>query len=169
MGQVTSSGRSPHLWPIYHRTFATVNGSDESDELFLHGYGDSDEPEGIVPDNHLTTAPVVSVEVDDDYPIECVHANLGITGQIHAEQTNPTFPPSDRPPLDKQLHESLNSGRQSLDSRYPPLIVVPSECSATREDLRRCYAHESDLLDCAEEVSRYAECAKASIIRKLVK
>ena len=172
MGQIPSTESRLHLLPIYSRTFAQSPKSDDLDELFLHGYGDSDEDVCMPPG---TTKLETEIPEDDDYPIEGLHADIGVTSHFQTQRPAEESVISNilglaaEPNSVTEMSESHASTRSMYDSRYKPLIVSPSECTEFREILKRCYAHESDILDCDAQIGDYAGCARAAVTRRLVK
>ena len=169
MGQLPSSDMSSfHLWRIYHRSFSTPNEDGDADELFLYGYGDSDEPQSAPSGSGPGRFDAENTD-EDDYPIGNLNANFGVSGVPGTNrQSHPIFPPASKPSLDSHMSESLESERIALESRYPRLVKGPSQCADAMEDLKRCYAHESDLLHCSEHVDRYADLARSVLNEKLV-
>ena len=157
---------------IYSRTFARSHISDDLDELFLHGYGDLDEDVCMPPD---TTKLEMEIPEDDDYPIEGLHADIGVTSHFQTQRPAEEsvlwnkLGLAAEPNSATKMSESEASTRSMYDSRYKPLIISPSECTEFREILKRCYAHESDILDCDARIGDYAGCARAAVTRRLVK
>ena len=168
MGQTASSEGPNHMLKIYSRTFETATISDDFDELFLRGYGDSDDAETSIPDNSVVDVGSQVLE-DDDYPIEAIHANLYPQTNMLAESgdTNRQNVPHKSGESKRLMSESYSSSKSMLDSRYKFLIMSPSDCVMWQENLRRCYNHESDLLNCDEQVGAYAKCAREAVNARL--
>lgn len=172
MGQIIAPGKDGRSIKIYSKSFPQSKHRRAADELYLDDYGDQLDIEN--PSQHEIPRDFGTNEQrdEDDYPTESLHVDLSISVADRLKSLSVAEPLAVKNDFRSEstsqlMEEAHQTTKQSLDSQYRPLLSSDGCCEEVREDLKRCYSNQSDLLNCKEQVASYSNCARVAVARAI--